>query len=213
MICSTLGFPVLHNFLELAQTHIHCVSDTIQPSHPLSHPSLGPSVFPSIGVFSNESALCNRWPKYWIFSFSISPSNEDSGLISFRIDWFDLLAVQGTLKSLLQQHSLKASVLQCSAFFIVQLLHPYTASGKTVKWKLIFVTSCTLDCLTLPFIEFSRQEKSNGFPLPSPGDLPDPGIKPGSPALQADSLSSELPGNLKLYGNWLAKWWLSFFIH
>ena len=174
---------------------------------------LGLQSFPSIGVFSNESALCNRWPKYWIFSFSISPSNEDSGLISFRIDWFDLLAVQGTLKSLLQQHSLKASVLQCSAFFIVQLLHPYTASGKTVKWKLIFVTSCTLDCLTLPFIEFSRQEKSNGCPLPSPGDLPDPGIKPGSPALQADSLSSELPGNLKLYGNWLAKWWLSFLIH
>ena len=193
MDCSTPGFPVLHNLLELAQTHIHCVCDTIQPSHPLSHPSLGPSVFPSIGVFSNALALCNRWPKYWIFSFSINPSNEDSGLISFRIDWSDLLAVGGTLKSLPQRHSLKASILQHSAFFVAQLLHSYTTSGNIVKWKLIFVTSCTLDCLTLPFIEFSRQEKSNGLPFPSPGDLPDPGIKPGSPALQADTLPSEPP--------------------
>ena len=90
-----------------------------------------PSIFPSIRVFSNESALHIRWPKYWSFSFSISPSNEYSGLISFRMDWLDLLAVQGTLKSLLQYHSSKASILWCSAFFIVQLSHPYMTTGKT----------------------------------------------------------------------------------
>ena len=91
-----------------------------------------PSIFPSIRVFSNESALCMRWPKYWSFSFNISPSNERTGLISFRMDWLDLLAVQGTLKSLLQHHSSKASVLLCSSFFIVQLLHPYMTTGKTI---------------------------------------------------------------------------------
>ena len=91
-----------------------------------------PSIFPSIRVFSNESVLCNRWPKYWSFSFSITPSNEYSGLISFRMDWFDLLAVQETLKSLLQHHSSKASILQCSGFFIVQLSHPYMTTGKTM---------------------------------------------------------------------------------
>ena len=97
MDCSMPGFPVLHHLLEIAQTHVHCVGDTIQPSHPLSSPSL--SIFPSIRVFSNELALPIRWPKYWSFSFIISPSNGYSGLISFRIDWFDLLAVQGTLNS------------------------------------------------------------------------------------------------------------------
>ena len=91
-----------------------------------------PSIFPSRKVFSIESVLCIRWPKYWSFSFSISPSNEYSGLISFRIDWLDLLAVQGTLKSLLQHHSSKASILWCSAFFIVQLSHPYMMTGKTI---------------------------------------------------------------------------------
>ena len=91
-----------------------------------------PSIFPSIRVFSNESALHIRWPKYWSFSFSIIPSNEHPGLISFRMDWLDLLAVQGTLKSLLQHHSSKASILQCSTFFIVQLSHPYMTTGKTI---------------------------------------------------------------------------------
>ena len=91
-----------------------------------------PSIFPSNMAFSNESALRIRWPKYWSFSFSICPSNEHSGLISFRIDWLDLLALQGTLKSLLQHHSSKASILQCSAFFIVQLSHPYMTTGKTI---------------------------------------------------------------------------------
>ena len=108
---------------------------SVMPSNHLilCHPLLlQPSIFPSIRVFSNESVLCIRWPKYWSFSFSISPSNEYSGLISFRIDWLDLLAAQGTLKSLLQHHSSKASILQCSAFFIVQLSHPYMTTGKTI---------------------------------------------------------------------------------
>ena len=113
---------------------------TIQLSHPLSTPLLLPSIFPSIRAFSNESALCIRWPKYWSFSFNISPSNEQLGLISFRMDWLDLLAVQGTLKSLLQYHSSKASILWCSAFFIFQLSHPYMTSGKTIaltRWTFV----------------------------------------------------------------------------
>ena len=117
------GFPVHHQLPEPAQTHVHGISDAIQPSHPL------PSVLPSIRVFSSESALCIRWPKYWSFSFSIRPSNKYSGLISFRMNWFDL-AVQGTLKSLL--HSSKASILCHSAFFMVQLSQPYMTTGKTI---------------------------------------------------------------------------------
>ena len=114
---------------EFTQTHVHRVSDAIQPSHPLSPLLLLPSIPPSIRVFSNESTLHMRWPKYWSFSFSIIPSKEHPGLISFRMNWLDLLAVQGTLKSL-QHHSSKASILQLSAFFIVQLSHPYMTSGK-----------------------------------------------------------------------------------
>ena len=126
------GLPVHHQLPELAQIHVHQVGDAI-PCLILCHPILIlPSIFPSIRVFPKESVLCIRWPKNWSFSFSISPSNEYSGLISFRIDWFDFLAVQGTLKSLLQHHSSKASVLQCSAFFIVQLSHPFMATGKTI---------------------------------------------------------------------------------
>ena len=121
MDCSTPDFLVHHHLLKLAQTHIHQDSDAIQPSHLLMSLLFLLSIFPSIGVFSNESALCIRWPKYWSFSFSISPSSEYSGLISFRVDWLDLLAVQGTLKSLLQHHSSKVSILQCSVFFTVQL--------------------------------------------------------------------------------------------
>ena len=122
MDCSTPGFPVHHQIPELAQTHVHRVGDVIQPSHPLSSPSLPPSVFLS------EFVLCIQWPKYWSFSFSISPSNEYSGLISFRMDWLDLLAVQGSL----QHHSSKAYILQRSAFSIVQLSHPYMTTGKTI---------------------------------------------------------------------------------
>ena len=113
-------------------THVHWVSDAIQSAHPLSSPSPPTLIFPNIRVFSNASVLSIRWLKYWSFSFNISPSNEDSGLIYFRMDWLHLLAVQGTLKSLLQHHSSKASILQCSAFIIVQLSHPYMTTGKTI---------------------------------------------------------------------------------
>ena len=128
---STPGFLVLPHLLELAQTHVHLV---VMPSNHLilCHPLfLLPSIFPSIRVFSKESALRIRWPKCWSFSFSVSPSNEYSGLISFRIDWFDLFAAQGTLKSLLQHHSSKTSILWCSAFFMIHLSHPHMTIGKT----------------------------------------------------------------------------------
>ena len=128
---STPGLPVHHQLPEFTQTHVHQVGDAIQPSHPLSSPSPPAPIPPSIRVFSNKSTLCMRWPKYWSFSFSIIPSKEHPGLISFRMDWLDLLAVQGTFRSLLQHHSSKASVLQCSPFFIVQLSHPYMTTGKT----------------------------------------------------------------------------------
>ena len=126
---STPGLPVHHHLPEFTHTHKHRVSDAIQPSHPGSSPS---PPAPSIRVFSSESTLCMRWPKYWSFSFSIIPSKEIPGLISFRMDWLDLLAVQGILKSLLQHHSSKVSILRRSAFFTVQLSHPYMTTGKTI---------------------------------------------------------------------------------
>ena len=128
---STPGLPVHHQIPEFTQTHVHRVSDAIQPSHPLSSPT--PSApNPSQHQSFHESTLRMRWPKYWSFHFSVSPSKEIPGLISFRMDWLDLLAVQGTLKSLLQHHSSKPSILQCSAFFTVQLSHPYMTTGKTI---------------------------------------------------------------------------------
>ena len=132
MNCSTPGLPVHQQLPESTQTHIHRVNDAIQPSHPLSSPSPPALKLSQHQVFSSESALRIRWPKDWSLSFNISPSNEHPGLISFRIDWLDLLAVQGTLKSLLQHHNSKASILRRSAFFIVQLSHPYTTTGKTI---------------------------------------------------------------------------------
>ena len=125
---ASLSFSIFQSLLKF----MSIVS--VMPSNHLilCRPLLLPSIFPSIRVFFNESVLCIRWPKYWSFSFSISPSNEYSGLVSFRIDWFELLAVQGTLKSLLQHHSSKALILQCSAFLIVQLSHPYMTTGKTI---------------------------------------------------------------------------------
>ena len=157
MNCSTPGFPVHHQLLELSQTHVHRVGDAIQPSHPLS--SLSPPAFnPSSNrVFPSESVLCIKWPKYW--SFSISPSNEYSGLISFRVDWFDLLAVQGTLKNLLQHHNSKASVLQRSAFFMAPLWHPYITTGITTaltSWT--FVDKVT----SLLFSMWSRHPTKDG---------------------------------------------------
>ena len=125
MDCRMPGFPVHHQLPELIQTHVHQVSDAIQPSHPLSSPSpLTFNLSQDQGLFK-ESVLRIKWPTDWSFSFNISPSNDYSGLISFRMDWLDLLAVQGALKSLLQHHSSKASILWRSAFFTVQLSHPY----------------------------------------------------------------------------------------
>ena len=132
MDCSMPGFLILHYLSEFAWTHVHWVNDAIQPSHPLLSLLLLPSVFPSVRVFSNDPALCIRWPKYWSFSFSIRTSSEYLGLISFRIDWFDLLAVQGALQSLLQHYSSKASIFQYSALFMVQLSHQYVTTGKTI---------------------------------------------------------------------------------
>ena len=136
MNCSTPGLPVNHQLPEFTQTHIHRVGDAIQPSHPLSSPSPPAPNPSSLRIFSNESTLRMRWPKYWSFSFSIIPSKEHSGPISFRMDLLDLLEVQGTLKSLLQHHSSKASILWRSAFFMVQLSHPYMTTGKTITWIL-----------------------------------------------------------------------------
>ena len=132
MNCSTPGLPVHHQLPEFTQTQVHRVSDAIQPSHPLLSPSPPTPIPPSIRVFPNESTLRTRWPKYWSFSFSIIPAKEIPGLISFRMDWLDLLAVQGALKSLLQHHSSKASILRCSAFFTVHLSHPCMTTGKTI---------------------------------------------------------------------------------
>ena len=126
------GPPVHHQLPEFTQTHVHWVSDAIQPSHPLSSPSPPDTITSCIRVFYNESILSIRWPKYWSFSFSIIPSKEIPVLISFRMDWLDLLAVQGTLKSLLQHHNSKASILRHSAFFTIQLSNPYMTTGKTI---------------------------------------------------------------------------------
>ena len=143
---STPGLLVHHQLLEFTQTHVHPDSDAIQPVMPSSHLILCRPLLllspipPSIKVFSNESTLCMRWPEYWSFSFSIIPSKEHPGLISFRMNWLDLLAVQGTLKSLLQHHSSKASILRHSAFFTVQLSHPYMTTGKTIaltRWTFL----------------------------------------------------------------------------
>ena len=134
------GLPVHHQLPEFTQTHVHWVGDAIQPSHPLSSPSP-----PALNLSQHQGLFqWVRWPKYWSFSFSISPSNEHSGMISFRMDWVDFLAVQGTLKSLLQHHSSKASILLHSAVFIVQLSHPYVTTGKTIALTMqTFVSKIT----------------------------------------------------------------------
>ena len=153
------GLPVLHYLLEFAQTHVHWVGE-LSNHLILCHSLLLflPSIFSSTRVFSNELALHIRWPKYFSFSFSISPCNEYSGVISFRIDWFDLLAVQGTLKSLLQHHSSKASILWCSAFFMVQLLYPYMTTGKTIA-----LTSLPFNILSRFVIVFLPKSKCLNF--------------------------------------------------
>ena len=156
MDCSKPGLPVHPQLPEFTQAHVHWVGDAIQPSHPLSSPSPPALSLSQCQVFSNESVLRIRWTKYWSFSFSLSPSNEYLGLISFRIDWLDLLAVQGTLKSLLQHHSSKASILQCSSFFI--LSHPYMTTGKTIaltRWTFVSkVMSLLFNMLSVFVIAF-----------------------------------------------------------
>ena len=134
---ASLSITNFRSLLKLMSITLVMPSNHLILCHPLLLP---PSIFPNIRIFSNESVLCIRWPKYWSFSFSISPSNEYSGLSSFRMDWLDLLVAQGTLKSLLQHHSSKASILQCSDFFIVQLSHPYMTTGKTItltRWTFV----------------------------------------------------------------------------
>ena len=165
MDCSTPGFPVLHHTWSLLKL---MSIDSVMPSNHLIlyHPLLFlPSIFPSIRVFSNESALHIRWPKYWSFTFSINPSNEYSGLISFRIDWFDLLSVQETLKGLLQHHGSKASVLWHSAFFMAQLLHPYMTTGKTIAltiWTFVSkVISLLFNMLSSVCHSFSSKEQTS----------------------------------------------------
>ena len=160
MDCTTSGLLVHLKHPEFTQTHIHWVSDGIQPSHPLLSPSPPAFNFSQHQGLSNKSVLCIRWPKYW--SFSISPSNEHSGLISFRMDWFDL-AVQGILKSFLQHHSSKASILWYSVFFIVHLSHPYMNTGKTIaltRWtfvgKVMFLLFNMLSRLVIDFLPRSK---------------------------------------------------------
>ena len=168
MDCSTSSFPVLHYLPKFAQTHVHLGDDGYNHLilyHPLL---LLPSVFPSIRVFSNESALHIRWPKHWCFS--ISPSKEQSRLISFRIDWFDLLAVQGTFKSYLQNHISKASILWCSAFFMVQLSHPCVTTGKTIALTIWTFVSKVMSLLFNTGLSRSRQWHPT--PVLMPGKSP-----------------------------------------
>ena len=163
MNCSMPGLLVHHQLLESTQTHVHWVGGAIQPSHPFSSPSPPALSLSQYQVFSSDSALCIRWPKFWSFSFNIRPSSEHPGLISFRMDCLNHLAFQGTLKSLLQHHSSKASILLCSAFFIVQLSHPYMSTGKTIaltRWTFVGkVMSLLFNMLSRLVITFLPRSK------------------------------------------------------
>ena len=199
MDCSRLGFPVHHQLLELTQTHVHWVSDAIQSSHPLPSPS--PAIFPIIRVFSNKSVFCIRWPNYWSFSFSISTSNEYSGLISFKMNWLDLLAVQGTLKSLLQYHSSKASILWCSAFFTVQLSHPYMTTWKTIALtrrtfvgKVKSLLFNMLSRLVITFLPRSKHLLISWLQSSSAVILEPPKIKSDTVSTVSPSISHEVMG-------------------
>ena len=202
MDCSTGGFPVHHQLPEPAQVHVHRVTDAIQPSHPLPSPS--PPAFnlsQHQGLISNESVPCIRWPKYWSFSFNISPSTEYLGQISLRMDWFDLLAVQGTLKSLLQHHSSKVSLLRRSAFFMVQLSHPYMTTGKTKA-----LTTCTffgkvmsllfnmLSRLDIAFLPRSKRLLISWLQSPSAVTLEPKKIKSVTVSIVSQSICCEVIG-------------------
>src|SRR5574337_432614 len=195
------GLPVHHQLPEFTQTHVHRVSDAIQPSHPLSSPS-PPAPNPSQHhSLSNESTLGMRWPKYRSFSFSIIPSKEILGLISFRMDWLDLLAVQGTLKSLLQHYSSNASILQCSAFITVQLSHPYMTTGKTIALirrtfvgKVMSLLLNMLPRLVITFLSRSKHLLISWLQSPSAVILEPQNIKSDTVSTVSPSFSHEVMG-------------------
>ena len=176
MDCSAPGLPVHHQLPEFTQTHVHRVSDAIQPSHPLSSPSP-----PALNLSQHQGLFkwlssSNQVAKYWSLSFNISPSNEHPGLISFRMDWLDLLAVQRTLKSLLQPHSSKAPILQCSTFFIIQLSHPYMTTGKIIaltRWtfvdKVMSLLFNMLSRLVIP-LQYSTHSSVLAWRIPGTGE-------------------------------------------
>ena len=208
------GLAVHHQLPESTQTHVHWVGDAIQPSLPLSSPSPPALNFPSIRVFSNESALCIRCPKYWSFTFNISPSNWQPGLISFRMDWLDLLAVQGTLKSLLRHHSSKASILQHSAFFVVQLSHPYVTTGKTITLmrrtfvgKVMYLLFNMLSRLVITFLPRSKCFLISWLQSPSAVILEPRKIKWATVSTVSPSICHEVMGP---DGMILVFWMLSF---
>ena len=176
MDCSTPGFPVLHH-LPRSLPKFMSIESVMSSNHLILCCPLFflPSIVPSIRVFSNESVLHSRWPKYWNFSFSISLSNEHPGLISFRMDWLDLLAVQGTRKSLLQHHSSKASILQCLAFFMVQLSHPYMTTEKTIALTTDICMCFLIHCLGL--YSFPSKEQASSYFMASVAVLIDFGIQ------------------------------------
>ena len=210
MDCSIPGFPVHHQLPELTQTHVHRVGDAIQPSHPLLSPSPSPFLFPCIRVFSNESVLCIRWPEYWSFSITINPSNEYSGLISFKMDWLDIFAVQGTL-SLLQHHSSKASIIQCSVFFIVQLSHPCMTTGSTIaltRWtfagKVISLLFNILSRLVVTFLPRSKRLLISRLQSPSAVSLEPRKIKSATVSTVSPSICHEVMGqDAMILGFWM----------
>ena len=214
MDCNTWGFPVHHQFPELTETHVRWVGDAIQPSHPLSPTSPPAFNLPSIRVFSNESVPWISWPEYWSFSFIISPSNEYSGLISFRMDWLDLLVLQGTLMSLLQHHSSKASILWHSAFFMVQLSHLYMTTGKTIaltRWtfvgKVMSLLFNMLSRLVIAFLPRSRHLLISCLQSPSAVILEPQKIKSETVSIVSPSVYHEVMGPDALI---LVFWVLSF---
>ena len=197
----TPDLPVHYQLTEFTKTHVHRVGDAIQPSHPLSSPSPPALNLFQHQVFSNESTLPMRWPKYWSFSFSIIPFKEHPGLISFRMDWLDLLAVQGTLKSLLQHHSLKASMLQCSAFFTLQLSHPYMTTGKTIALtkrtfvgKVMSLLLNMLSRLVITFLPRSKRLLISWLQSPSAVILEPKKVKSDIASTVSPSTSHEVMG-------------------
>ena len=200
MNCSTPGLSVHHQLPVPTQTHVHQV---VMPFYLLilCYLLLLPSIFSSIRVFSNESALCIRWLKYWSFSFNISPSNEDPGVISFRMDWLDLLAVQGTCKNLLPHHSSKASIFRPSAFFTVQFSHPYMTSGKTIALtkrtfvdKVVSLLLNLLSRLVITFLPRSKRLLISWLQSPSAMILEPNKIKSDTVSTVSPSISHEVMG-------------------